>query len=145
MFRSKLFYAGDVFPSPTRIVSWPGYWEYVDKFYPTGVPRPGGHNPEVKTLARVDEGRWIAGCPWGCGAAFNLPENVSDFWCTECIGGSFGLSCALVWPRSRENLTTNLETLPQMLQYWPCVPCASRALVGLPLCEEDQVMLRGAA
>lgn len=143
MFRSRLLFAGDVFPSPTRIVDWQGYWDFIDSHYAHGVPRPTAHNPSLKALARVDEGRWIADCPWGCGAALNLPENAKEYWCTECIGGGLGLSCVLVWPKSRNNLTTNLETLPQMLQYWPCVQCAPKALAHSELCASDETMLRG--
>ena len=141
--RSKLLYVGDIFPSPTRIVTWHGYLEFISQYYPRGVPKPSGHNPEKKTLARIEEGRWIADCPWGCGAAFNLPENAKEFWCTECVGGGLGLTAALVWPENRHALTTNLETLPAMLQYWPCVPCMPKAIAGLPLCNDDAFMLRG--
>jgi hypothetical protein len=143
MIRSKLKYAGDIFPSPNRITTWNSYWDYVGSYYPRGVPRPTGYNPELSTLARIDEGRWVADCPWGCGAAFNLQEDVSDFWCTECVGGGLGLSCNLVWPKARKNLTTNLETLPAMLQYWPCAPCIPKAITGSELCETDRGMLGG--
>jgi len=117
--------------------------EFISQYYPRGVPKPTGHNPEKKALARVDEARWVADCPWGCGAAFNLPENAQEFWCTECIGGGFGLTAALVWPENREALKVNLESLPAQLAYWPCLPCQPKALERLPLCVGCSTMLRG--
>ena len=143
MIRSKLKFAGDAFPSPNRITEWEHYWQYIEHCYPRGLIRPTGLNTALKALARVDEGRWVADCPWGCGVAFNLPENAKDFWCTECIGGGLGLACALVWPEKIKNLTTNLESLPDMLQYWPCAPCSRLALAGLPMCESCSGMSRG--
>lgn len=103
------------------------------------MPRPTGDNLEIRAYARVDDGRWIADCPWGCGAAFNLPQDATWFWCTECAGGGLGLTAVLVWPDNQERLATNLESLPTMLQYWPCMDCRLR-LGDAPPCDRCRSM-----
>lgn len=140
--RSVLRFAEDVFPSPAPIREWSHFWDYLDSqraaLGKPFVPRPTGHNPSRAVAARIDEGRWIADCPWGCGAAFNLPRNATWFWCTECAGGGFGLTAALAWPARITELTANLESLPAMLQFWPCQDCRHRLTASM--CDTCQGM-----
>lgn len=128
--RARLRFLSECIPAPQPLTSWEAYWQFADSrraaTHQGPVPRPTGYNPDVKAYARVDDGRWIADCVWGCGAAFNLPRDATWFWCTECAGGGHGLTAALVWPDSRDKLTVNLESLPQSLQRWPCLPCTPR-------------------
>ncbi|MFD9949815.1 hypothetical protein ACFWYW_55900 [Nonomuraea sp. NPDC059023] len=139
MIRARLRFAHDVFPAPNPIREWIHFWDYLDSqraaLGKPLVPRPNGHNPDKHAYARVDDGRWIADCPWGCGSAFNLPENASWMWCTECAGGGWGLTAALTWPAALVKLAGNLESLPVMLQYWPCTGCAPRLAAGSQLCD----------
>lgn len=125
--RSPLRFAEDVFPAPNPIREWSHFWEYLDSqraaLGKPLVPRPTGHNPDIVARARVDEGRWIADCPWRCGAAFNLPRDATWFWCTECAGGGWGNTAALVWPQDVARVTANMESLPAILQSWPCSQC----------------------
>lgn len=136
--RARLRFLEQCIPAPTPLRSWEAYWEFADSrrtvTHRGPVPRPSGDNPDRQVFARVDDGRWVADCPWGCGAAFNLPQGESWFWCTECAGGGLGLTAALVWPDSSGRLTVNLESLPSMLQRWPCLPCTPRLGAG-ELCE----------
>lgn len=136
MIRSPLRFAHDVFPAPNPIRDWKHFWDYLDSQRASLgkplVPRPRGHNPDVGARARVDEGRWIADCPWGCGAAFNLPAGATWFWCTECAGGGWGLTAELIWPEAIDQLTMNLESLPTLLQFWPCAACVRQ--MGAQLC-----------
>lgn len=139
--RAMLRFAEQEFPSRAPIRSWEGFWEFLESLPQRGgrlVPRPTGHNPTVSAFARVDDGRWIADCPWGCGSAFNLPVGADWFWCTECVGGGLGLTAALVWPDSMDRLSTNLESLPTALQDWPCLRC--RQSQGSPACENCRAM-----
>lgn len=94
----------------------------------------------MHAYARVDDGRWLADCPWGCGAAFDLPAGATGFWCTECAGGGSGLMAALVWPERMDRLTINLESLPAMLQFWPCIGCRTRLADGTAMCPSCRSM-----
>ncbi|MEV4173975.1 hypothetical protein [Nonomuraea sp. NPDC049709] len=136
--RARLRFLQDCIPAPQPLTSWPAYWEFADSRRAATqqgpVPRPTGDDPARTAYARVDDGRWIADCPWGCGAAFNLPAGAPWMWCTECAGGGLGLTAVLVWPTSMDRLTVNLESLPSMLQFWPCTPCLPR-LGGGELCK----------
>ncbi|WP_219512709.1 hypothetical protein [Nonomuraea ceibae] len=127
MKRAALRFAEHALPAPAPIRRWEHFWDFLDSQRARAggppVARPTGHNPTATAYARVDEGRWIADCPWGCGAAFNLPAGANTFWCTECAGGGFGNTAALAWPADITALTANLETLPAILQFWPCPPC----------------------
>lgn len=138
-----LRYAEQMIPARTPILSWEAFWEYLEALPQRRgkpVPRPTGHNPDRQVFARVDDGRWIADCPWGCGSAFNLPQGATWFWCTECAGGGLGLTAVLVWPDDVAALEINLSSLPVMLQFWPCVGCRSRLQAGTDLCESCQRM-----
>lgn len=131
--RSPLRFAEHMLPAPTPITEWRHFWEWLDsQRAPLVTPRPTGHNMDLTVRARVDDGRWLADCPWGCGVAFNLPRSVSRFWCTECAGGGWGNTAVLVWPDNLDRLTVNLESLPAMLQFWPCLDCRIRQ--GVALC-----------
>lgn len=138
MIRARLRFAEHAYPAPAPIRRWEHFWDYLDSFRARSgaplVPRPTGHNPQVRAFARVDDGRWLADCPWGCGAAFISPEGETRMWCTECAGGGFGLTGVLVWPGGVDRLTVNLESLPTMLQFWPCVGCRPRLAGGKPMC-----------
>ncbi|MEV0616205.1 hypothetical protein AB0I81_23020 [Nonomuraea sp. NPDC050404] len=129
--RSPLRFAEHMLPAPTPILEWAHFWEWLDSQRPQPAPRPTGHNPDLTVMARVDEGRWIADCPWGCGVSFNLPRNATTFWCTECAGGGWGNTAELAWPDRMPELTVNLESLPAILQFWPCASCLLRPAVGL--------------
>ncbi|WP_084963760.1 hypothetical protein [Thermoactinospora rubra] len=137
--RAPLRFAAQALPSPAPITRWEHFWDFLDSnraaYGKPLVPRPTGHNPTMRAYARVDEGRWIADCPWGCGAAFNLPAGADSMWCTECAGGGWGHTAALMWPKSMDKLTANLESLPAMLQFWPCTSCRGRLADGKRLCD----------
>ncbi len=75
-----------------------------------------------------------------CGAAFNLPQGVDWFWCTECAGAGLGRTARLVWPQHMDQLTVNLESLPAALQFWPCSDCRPRFLAGRDMCESCRGM-----
>ncbi|MFI7643747.1 hypothetical protein [Nonomuraea sp. NPDC049400] len=141
--RARLRYMQDMIPAPQPLTSWEAYWQFADSrraaSHQQPVPRPTGDNPDKAAHARIDDGRWIADCPWGCGAAFNLPKDATWMWCTECAGGGLGLTAALVWPDHLDRLTINIESLPSMLQYWPCAVCLPRLGTGRP-CEACQGM-----
>lgn len=138
--RSPLRFAEHMLPSPNPITEWTHFWKWLDsRRAPLVAPRPTGHNTGLTVRARVDEGRWIADCPWGCGVSFNLPRNVSSFWCTECAGGGWGNTAALVWPDRMTDLTVNLESLPAILQFWPCASCLLRT-PGSVLCDMCRCM-----
>ncbi len=136
--RARLRFAEQAIPAPAPIRSWQAFWEFADSQRArTGqppVPRPTGFNPAIQAFARVDDGRWIADCPWACGAAFNLPAGADTFWCTECAGAGWGLAAGLVWPDQMEPLTANLQSLPMMLQFWPCAGCRPRLRDGQAMC-----------
>jgi hypothetical protein len=148
LIRSPLRFAEQALPSPAPVRSWSDFWDWADaRKAMTGqppVPRPTGHNPDVTAYARVDDGRWIADCPWGCGAAFNLPAGETVMWCTECAGAGLGHTAALVWPADMERLTHNLESWPGMIQFWPCHNCMPLQRAGLDLCNTCRG-LQGAA
>lgn len=145
MIRSTLRFAEDEFPAPTPIREWKHFWEYLDsQRAPAGkplVPRPegavrvGGQDQSRRAYARLDDGRWIADCPWGCGAAFTLPKGATWFWCTECAGGGFGMTVPLIWPDGMGTLTANIQSLPVILQYWPCLGCRAALTARRPLCD----------
>ncbi|MCT9932456.1 hypothetical protein N5079_19835 [Planotetraspora sp. A-T 1434] len=136
--RAPLRFLDQAIFAPRPLTSWEAYWALADsRKAMTGqppVPRPTGHNPTISAWARVDDGRWIADCPHGCGAAFNLPANSTWFWCTECAGGGQGHTVALVWPEGAERLTVNLESLPTTLQFWPCAACRPHLADGAGVC-----------
>lgn len=138
VIRARLRFAEQALPAPAPIRRWEHFWDFLDsaRLRSGGplVPRPTGLNPEVKAYARVDDGRWLADCPWGCGAAFIIPAGETRFWCTECAGGGFGLLAALVWPDGMDRLAINLESLPSMLQFWPCAGCRPRLAGGNTMC-----------
>lgn len=137
--RARLRFMEQAISAPEALRSWEAYWQFADSrragTFQGPVPRPTSDNPEVKAYARIDDGRWIADCAWGCGAAFNLPQGATWFWCTECAGGGLGMTAVLVWPSGMERLTANMESLPTMLQFWPCAACCRRPSTQQPLCE----------
>jgi hypothetical protein len=141
--RARLRFLEQCIPAARPLTNWQAYWEFADSrravSHQGPVPRPTGDNPDLLAHAHVDDGRWIADCPWGCGAAFNLPPSADWMWCTECAGGGLGLTAALVWPDNMDKLTTNLESLPSMLQMWPCQTCTPR-LGAAPLCDSCRGM-----
>lgn len=56
----------------------------------TSLPAPG-FNLSVAAIARVDHGRWIADCPFGCGGAEMVSIDGSvGFFCCECRNASTG-------------------------------------------------------
>ncbi|MFI6296700.1 hypothetical protein ACIBEJ_34280 [Nonomuraea sp. NPDC050790] len=139
--RAKLRFVEQAIPSRTPIRTWKDYWEHIEaQRRGQLVARPSGHNPATQAFARVDDGRWIADCPWGCGSAFNLPEGTDTFWCTECAGGGWGLTAELIWPSGIAKLTRNLESLPVALQYWPCIGCRPRLAQGKGICGDCLAM-----
>lgn len=141
--RARLRFLEQCIPAAQPLRSWEAYWQMADSrravTHQGPVPRPVGDNAEMRAFARVDDGRWIADCPWGCGAAFNLPAGATWMWCTECAGGGLGLTAVLVWPEELDRLTANLESLPGTLQRWPCPGCTSRLGAG-ELCDHCRAM-----
>jgi hypothetical protein len=138
VIRARLRFAEHAYPAPSPIRRWEHFWDYLDSVRARSggplVPRPTGANPEVRAFARVDDGRWLVDCPWGCGAAFIAPAGETRMWCTECAGGGYGLTAVLVWPDGMDGLTANLETLPSMLQFWPCIGCRPCLADGRGMC-----------
>lgn len=138
MIRARLRAAEHAYPAPAPIRRWEHFWDYLDSVRARSggalVPRPTGETPEVRAFVRVDDGRWLVDCPWGCGAAFICPAGEARMWCTECAGGGLGLMGVLVWPDGVDALTANLESLPTMLQFWPCIGCRRRLADGRDMC-----------
>ncbi|MFD9943192.1 hypothetical protein ACFWYW_14635 [Nonomuraea sp. NPDC059023] len=144
MIRSPLRFADQAIPTPAPIRTWQNLWDHLDSLPSRAsrpVPRPTGHNPTARAYARVDDGRWIADCPWQCGSAFNLPAEATWFWCTQCAAAGSGHTAALIWPEHMEQLTANLQSLPTALQFWPCLPCRPLHAAGQPLCPACQNLL----
>jgi hypothetical protein len=138
VIRAPLRYAEHAYPAPAPIRRWEHFWDYLDSVRARSggplVHRPTGDTPEVRAHVRVDDGRWLVDCPWGCRAAFVVPSGEQRMWCTECAGGGLGLMGVLVWPGQMNTLTANLESLPRMLQFWPCVGCRPRLADGRQMC-----------
>lgn len=102
-----------------------GYLDYLDahrdQLGVRDVPRPIGDAPASGTaFARIDHARWIADCPWHCGASHAVPRTERRFWCTGCGNGGTGKTCALTWPAERARVELNMSTLPSALASWPC-------------------------
>ncbi|RCG19122.1 hypothetical protein DQ384_38240 [Sphaerisporangium album] len=139
-----------VMPAPARrsviqaademfgVTSLEAYLDYldanVDRLGVPFVPRPEGDAPESGTAyARVDHARWIADCPWQCGASHAVPRTETRFWCTGCANGANGATgktCALAWPAARQRIEANLSTLPASLASWPCAEDIARYQAG---------------
>ncbi|MGW0805943.1 hypothetical protein [Nonomuraea sp. NPDC002799] len=139
MIRSPLRTAGSLSPSRRPIQTLEDYLGWLDGVAAARQlppkPRPTGHNPDLgAAYARVDDGRWLADCPAGCGSACELVAGEGRYWCTECGTGGTGQSAPLVWPARIEQLTANLESLPRTLQFWPCPPCTASQRAGRDLC-----------
>ncbi|MEV7006852.1 hypothetical protein [Streptosporangium sp. NPDC051022] len=130
--RSTIQYADDMF----GVSSLEAYLDWLDanrdRLGVPFVPRPEGDALESGTAwARVDCARWIADCPWRCGASHAVPRAETRFWCTSCANGGTGQTCALVWPTARQRVETNLTSLPSTLATWPCA-------IDIPLYEGGQ-------
>lgn len=111
------------------------YLEYLDanreRFGVAFVPRPVGDAPDQATAwARVDHARWIADCPWRCGASHALPRGETRFWCTACANGVSDKTCRLAWPVERARVELNMSTLPSALASWPCADDLPRYEAG---------------
>lgn len=139
MIRSPLRTATQLTHANRPIRRLEGYLDWLDSLAAQrglpGKPRPTGHNPELgAAYARVDDGRWLADCPAGCGSACDLIAGETRYWCTECGNGGTGHTAPLIWPDQLDRLTANLESLPRQLQYWPCPPCITAQRAGCALC-----------
>lgn len=139
VLRSPLRTAAQIHPTREPLRRLEHYLDWLDSLAAQRglLPklRPQGHNPELgAAYARVDDGRWIADCPAGCGSACELIAGETRYWCTECGNGGTGHTAPLVWPERMDRLVTNLESLPRQLQFWPCPPCSAGRQAGRPLC-----------
>lgn len=139
MIRSPLRTAAQLLRTREPIRRLEDYLDWLDSLAAQrglpAKPRPTSHNPELgAAYARVDDGRWLADCPAGCGSACELIPGETRYWCTECANGGTGHTAPLIWPDPFDRLTVNLESLPRQLQYWPCPPCTIGQRVGRELC-----------
>lgn len=130
--RSRIEAADEMFGTP----SLEDYLDYLEanreRLGVPFVPRPVGDAPESGTAwVRVDHARWIADCPWRCGASHAVPRTETRFWCTACVNGGTGKTCLLAWPAQRARVELNMATLPAALASWPCSGC-------LPLYERGE-------
>lgn len=119
--RSQIQYADDMF----GVTTLPAYLDWLDankvRLGVPVAPRPVGDAPASATAwARVDHARWIADCPWRCGASHALPRSETRFWCTGCANGASGKTCLLRWPTQQARIALNMSTLPAALAIWPC-------------------------
>ena len=57
----------------------------MDTTPPSGRVRAG-----TRAVARVDHGRWIADCPFGCGGAELVSFDRPLFFCCECRNATVG-------------------------------------------------------
>ncbi|TMR11756.1 hypothetical protein ETD86_34880 [Nonomuraea turkmeniaca] len=145
MIRSPLRTAAHLIGAQRPIRRLEDYLDWLDSIAAARQlppkPRPNGHNPTLgAAYARVDDGRWLADCPAGCGSACDLIPGETRWWCTECANGGTGHTAPLIWPDAVDKLTVNLESLPRPLQFWPCRSCVPRQRDGKDLCLSCQGM-----
>jgi hypothetical protein len=146
--RSRIEAADEMF----GVSDLPGYLGYLeankDRLGVRDVPRPIGDHPKespVVAYARVDHARWLADCPWGCGAAHALPRAERRFWCTACAGGGLGKTCRIVWPEHVARIEVNMESLPTALANWPCFDDIPKLAAGAPMCGPCTIIAGGDA
>ncbi|WP_327088530.1 hypothetical protein OIE66_40480 [Nonomuraea sp. NBC_01738] len=139
--RSRIEYADELFGVGTLEAYLDWLDAHRDQLGVPYVPRPVGDAPEQATAwARVDHARWIADCPWRCGASHATPRNETRFWCTGCANGGTGKTCRLQWPVERARVELNMSTLPTTLASWPCAEDLGRYAAGeyAAMCEPDR-------
>lgn len=111
----------------TAEIEYPGDAEIADRaFARFGNPaRLGPNAGKVTTdvtpiVARVDEGRWVAECPFCHGAQVGSPADPR-FLCTDCanvlVGGAY-LQVAYPSPKVREQIEAVLAPRPWENLYW---------------------------
>jgi hypothetical protein len=75
-------------------------------------------DPTETVAARVNEGRWIADCPFCGGAQFTSPDD-RRFLCADCgnmaIGGKW---MRVVWPAAPEAIEDELIIRPTENRHW---------------------------
>lgn len=82
--------------------------------YATQGAKPKGVDRTRVAHARIDYGRWIADCPYGCGGAQVPPWTDRRFFCINCANGGTGKWCPLEWPDAAD-----VETAETLMQYRP--------------------------
>jgi hypothetical protein len=61
-------------------------------------PWPTEVDASVRACARIDHGRWIADCAFGCGSAEYVSKVDRRSFCIECGNGGTGKWVAVTWP-----------------------------------------------
>ncbi len=94
--------------APERIVrrAWPHHLAPFKE--PKGVAR------DVKAHARIEHGRWIVDCPFGCGGAQLASKLHPQFFCVDCLhrDRAEGLWVAVVFPKNTDAIEAELVLRP---------------------------------
>jgi hypothetical protein len=68
--------------------------------------------PKVTATARVNHGRWLADCPFGCGGSMDVSPGLT-YWCGTCGNLPVGGQCVKVdWPKDLEQIEDVLILRP---------------------------------
>jgi hypothetical protein len=78
-----------------------------------GLPPDGAVRGSV--VAYVNEGRWIAECPNGCGFAIVASEADPVFWCADCGGDAWQ---RVLFPRRKRAIERALLKRPAMHPFY---------------------------
>ena len=74
---------------------------------------PDGLAAAPAVPAYVNQGRWIAECPWGCGSALVASRNDARFMCTACWNADAGgLWLPVVYPAQKAAVERELLKRP---------------------------------
>jgi hypothetical protein len=85
-----------------------------------------GNQPNDNTLydsivlpVFVNQGRWMASCPFGCGEAQVTSETDHRWYCTTCSNfGGGGKWVPTIWPDNQADIETALVVRPPVFQNW---------------------------
>lgn len=97
-----------------------------------GVPAPRSYlevlaNPpteivkEPTTAAYCSDDRWVADCPFGCGAAELVHPEDKVFLCYNCFNAPVGSALVkVVWPSAKnfDRIVAALERRPPQFRHW---------------------------
>jgi hypothetical protein len=82
------------------------------------VPVTMDIHPTQEVVARVNEGRWIADCPFCAGAQFTSPDD-RRFLCADCGNEAIdGKWMRVVWPAAPEVIEDVLIVRPTENRHW---------------------------
>lgn len=84
-------------------------------------PMPGPMEVSGTVKARVNHGRWIVGCPAGCGGAVMASRDMHRFICGDCGSQeNGGRWYAVAWPapRMRGEIGVILARRPEANRNW---------------------------